>query len=290
MSSSKKKQRDEDLALEQSAPSSRAVHRAILYEGFEELARPSSALFWSALAAGLSMGLSLIAEGLLRAGLPEAPWRPLIVKLGYSMGFLVVVLGRQQLFTENTLTAVLPVLRRRNRVTVWNLARLWTVVFAGNILGAFLFAIFLMWGNAFDQQVRTAFIEIGREALRHTGGDAVIRGVVAGWLIALMVWLLPLAAGARFWVIIAITYFVGLGSLTHVIAGSIEVFAIAAINEWSWPGVLLSYTFPTLVGNSIGGILLVAALNHAQVVAGQKSSRQREGDDVTVDPGAEKAA
>lgn len=290
MSSSKKKQHDEDLALEQSAPSSRAVHKAILYEGFEELARPSSALFWSALAAGLSMGLSLIAEGLLRAGLPDAPWRPLIVKFGYSMGFLVVVLGRQQLFTENTLTAVLPVLRRRTPATVWNLGRLWTVVFAGNIVGAFLLAIFLMWANAFDQQVRTAFIEIGREALRHTGGGAVVRGIVAGWLIALMVWLLPLAGSARFWVIIAITYLVGLGSLTHVIAGSIEVFAIAAIGEWSWPAVFLSYTLPTLVGNSIGGVLLVAALNHAQVVAGQKASRQVASDEDTVDPEAEKAA
>lgn len=287
--SSKKRQHDENVALERSAPSSHAVHKAILYEGFEELARPSAALFWSALAAGLSMGLSLIAEGLIRAHLPDAPWRPLIVKLGYSMGFLVVVLGRQQLFTENTLTAVLPVLSRRNRATMWNLVRLWTVVLAGNILGGILLALFLMWGNSFDPQVRIAFIEIGREALRHTGMDAAVRGIVAGWLIALMVWLLPLAAAARFWVIIAITYFVGLGSLTHIVAGSIEVFAIAVIGEWSWSSVVLAYNVPTLIGNCIGGVLLVAALNNAQVVAGQKSSRQ-EGDEDALEPGAKKAA
>jgi hypothetical protein len=122
--SGKKKQHDEDVALDRSAPSSRTIHKAILFEGFQELGRPSSALFWSALAAGLSMGLSVITEGLLRAHLPQAQWTPLVTKLGYSMGFLVVVLGRQQLFTENTLTAVLPVLRRRTRATLINLARL----------------------------------------------------------------------------------------------------------------------------------------------------------------------
>src|SRR5579885_2100774 len=73
------------------------VYQAICNEGENELARSSAALAWSGLAAGLSMGFSLVAEGLLTVHLPEAPWRPLITKLGYSVGFLMVVLGRQQL-------------------------------------------------------------------------------------------------------------------------------------------------------------------------------------------------
>jgi formate/nitrite transporter FocA (FNT family) len=64
-------------------------------EGQDELARPSSALFWLGLAAGLSMGFSLITEGLLRTYLPEASWQLLVSKLGYRVGFLIVILGRR---------------------------------------------------------------------------------------------------------------------------------------------------------------------------------------------------
>ena len=93
-------------------PNALVVHEVIRAEGTEELRRAPSALAWSALAAGLAMGFSLVSEGLLRAHLPDAPWRPLVSKLGYSVGFLIVVLGRQQLFTENTLTPVLPLLNK----------------------------------------------------------------------------------------------------------------------------------------------------------------------------------
>src|SRR3954452_22587275 len=93
-------------AEERSAPHPSVVYEAIYSEGRDELERGGGSLFFSGLAAGLSMGFSLISEGLLRAFLPDAPWRPLTTKLGYSVGFVIVVLGRQQLFTENTLTVV----------------------------------------------------------------------------------------------------------------------------------------------------------------------------------------
>src|ERR687883_550487 len=113
---------------ERSAPSGRIVYKAILKEGEGELERSSSALFWSGLAAGLSMGFSLVTEGLLTAYLPNTHWRPLVAKLGYSMGFLIVILGRQQLFTENTLTPILPFLKRKDKRTARNVLRLWGVV------------------------------------------------------------------------------------------------------------------------------------------------------------------
>src|SRR5690349_24660985 len=109
-------------------------------EGVEELDRPSSALAWSALAAGLSMGFSMVAESLLRSALPDAPWRPLIGKFGYTVGFLVVILGRQQLFTEKTLTVVLPLLEDRSARRLASVARVWAVVLAGNVLSALAFA------------------------------------------------------------------------------------------------------------------------------------------------------
>src|SRR5215204_494686 len=131
-----RKQQTEDEAHERSAPSGKVVYKAILHEAEDELGRPSAALFWSGLAAGLSMGFSLTAEALLRSRLPERDWTPLVTKLGYSVGFLVVILGRQQLFTENTLTPVLPLLQRKDAKTLANLLRLWGVVLAANLLGA----------------------------------------------------------------------------------------------------------------------------------------------------------
>src|SRR3954465_13897219 len=113
MSESEESQKQEEEAHERSSPSGTVVYKAILKEGESELERSSSALFWSGLAAGLSMGFSLVAEGLLRAHLPAEEWRPLGAKFGYSIGFLIVILGRQQLFTENTLTPVLPLLQKK---------------------------------------------------------------------------------------------------------------------------------------------------------------------------------
>ena len=255
-------------AEERSAPSGKVVYRAIMKEGEEELARPSAALFWSGLAAGLSMGFSMIAEGLLHAYLPDAPWRPLVSKLGYSVGFLIVILGRQQLFTENTLTPILPLLKRRRAATVGNVARLWSVVLVANLLGALAVALVCARTEAFDPHVRESFAELGRRATEHGFGVTLLRGVFAGWLIALMVWLLPFAETARVWVIVIVTYVVGLGHFSHIIAGAVEVFALAAAGQASWASVLGGYVAPTLVGNILGGVTLVATLNHAQVVAG----------------------
>ncbi len=260
-------------ADEHSSLGPHVVHAAVCREGEEELARPPSALAWSALAAGLSMGFSLVGEGLLRAHLPDEPWRPLITKFGYSLGFLIVILGRQQLFTENTLTPILPLLIRRDAATLLRVARLWAVVLAFNLLGALLFAWLVADTAAFHPAVKQAFLEVGQTALAGSFGTGVLRGVFAGWLIALMVWLLPAADAARVRIIILITYTVGLGGLTHVVAGSVEVFYLAIAGAASWTGVIGGYVVPALLGNILGGVALVAALNHAQVVAGRESVR-----------------
>jgi len=137
-------------AEERSAPAPTVVYEAIYLEGRDELERGSSALFLSALAAGLSMGFSLVTEGLLRAGLPDTAWRPLVSKFGYSMGFLIVVLGRQQLFTENTLTVMLPFLHHKNRFVLAKVLRLWGIVVVGNLLGALVIAWVLGHTAVFD--------------------------------------------------------------------------------------------------------------------------------------------
>lgn len=129
-------EQQEQDAENRTSVSALVVHEAIRKDGDEELQRPLSALAWSGLAAGLSMGFSFVAEALLRLHLPEAQWRPLITNLGYPLGFLIVIIGRQQLFTENTLTAIIPLLARRNIATLTAVLRLWAVVLAANLVGA----------------------------------------------------------------------------------------------------------------------------------------------------------
>jgi formate/nitrite transporter FocA (FNT family) len=115
-----------------------------------------------------------------------------------------------------------------------------------------------------------AFIALGDEATRAGFATTLLRGIFGGWLIAMMVWLLPFAESARVWVIIIVTYIVGLGGFSHVIAGSIDTMFLAFIGRISWLDCVNGYIVPALLGNTIGGVALVAAINHAQVVAGGK--------------------
>ena len=243
------------------------IHESVRESGERELLRRPAALAWSGLAAGLSMGFSLVASGLLNAYLPPASWRPLIQSLGYSIGFLLVILGRQQLFTENTLTVILPLLIHPNRSTFARVLRLWTVVFGANILGTFLFAAIIAHTTLFPEPIQRAFAEVSRSTLRGGFGLTVLRGIFADWLIALMVWLLPAAQANSLHIIILLTYLVSLGGLSHIIAGSVDIFYLLNIGAVSWLTYLWGFMLPTLIGNIIGGVSLVAALNYAQVVA-----------------------
>jgi formate/nitrite transporter FocA (FNT family) len=252
------------------SPGADVVHEAIRREGEEELARPWPALAWSGLAAGLSMGFSMAAVGLIEARLPDAEWRPLVARIGYPVGFLIVVLGRQQLFTENTLTPILPLLRHRTLPMLARVARLWALVLAANLIGALIFAEVAAHTAVFDSATRAAFGDAGARAMDGNFGTVLVRGVFAGWLIALMVWILPFAETGRFFAIVAITYVVGIGSFSHVIAGSVDTMYVVATGDASWWDYLASFLAPALLGNIIGGVALVAALNDAQVTAGRE--------------------
>lgn len=262
-----RQQREHDEAEDKRSPSASVVHEAILLEGRNELMRSSSALAWSGLAAGLSMGFSLATEGALRTLMPDVKWATLITSLGYPVGFLFVTLGRQQLYTESTLVAALPALHDRTRDAVVNMFRLWLVVFVMNIMGAFLFAWAAESLEIFSPEMRAEFSRIGHETISHTFGADLVKGVFGGWLVALMVWLLPASEAARFWTIVVTTYVLAITKLTHIIAGSVDTLYLVAAGEISFLDYLVGFMTPVLIGNTIGGVLFVAALNHAQVAA-----------------------
>ena len=261
----KKTESDEQEIQERTSPGGHIVYEAVRQEGLDELRRSNSALAWSGLAAGLSMGFSLVGEGILSSHLPDTPWRPLISRFGYCLGFLFVVLGRQQLFTENTLTVILPLLRKPSVQMLGNVGRLWAIVLVSNLVGAFVMGWAIGNTEVLSSSVRQAMEGLGRASLGHGFSALLLRGVFAGWLIALMVWLMPFAESARVWVIIIVTYIVGVGDFAHIVAGSVDVFYLVGRGEKSLVDYLV-YMFPVLLGNVIGGTSIVAAIAHAQYV------------------------
>ena len=135
------------------------VHEVVRGEGEHELERTAVSLLWSGLAAGLSMGFSFLVEAELQAALPHAPWTHLVAAFGYTVGFVIVVLGRQQLFTESTITAVLPVLTRRTLPMLGKLLRLWGLVLVANVVGTWGFASLLAFARPFHPDVAPALAE-----------------------------------------------------------------------------------------------------------------------------------
>jgi formate/nitrite transporter FocA (FNT family) len=261
---------EQEEAEERSAPTGSVVYAAIYREGESELERGTAALAWSGLAAGLSMGFSFITEAVLHTHTPATSWQPLLTKPGYSVGFLIVVLGRQQLFTENTLTVVLPLLRQREYRTLSNVSRLWSVVLASNLTGALLFALAIGRSGVFAPDVHDSFTTIAADAMKAPVLTIFLRAIFAGWLIALMVWLLPFAETARIWVIVVITYVIGIAQFSHVIAGSVEVLYLVVTGQRTALEYFWHFLVPSLAGNILGGVSLVAALAHAQFVAGEQ--------------------
>jgi formate/nitrite transporter FocA (FNT family) len=257
--------REVEEADERSSTTAKVVHEAIRLEGTEELERPSSSIGWSGFAAGLTMGCSMLGQGILQSRLPDTPWRELVTAFGYTTGFVFVTMGRQQLFTETTLTVMLPVLHKTHGMA--DVLRYWGIVFAANIVATLLFAAAAMIPGLFQPDAVRAFIELGVKAAEPGFLGVLIKGVFAGWLIALMVWLMPAAASARFFVIVAVTWLIGAAHFSHVIAGSVETGFAAMQGAIGWQDYLVSFLIPALIGNSIGGVVFVALLNHAQVKA-----------------------
>lgn len=247
----------------------KTTYEVIRREGLSELDRATSALAWSGLAAGLSMGFSFLAEGLLRSHLPDAAWSPLIAKLGYSVGFLIVIVGSQQLFTENTLTPIVPLLDEWSGRRLRNVLRLWGAVLAANLVGALLFAAALGRLQVVEPGVQHVLSELAKEPMQSGALVTMLHAVYAGWLIALMVWMLPGAETSKPLVIIVMTYLVGVGGFAHVIVGSVEVLYAVVRGETPMSQAVVHFILPTLAGNVAGGITMVAALNYAQATSGE---------------------
>lgn len=241
------------------------IYDAILDEGEEELQREKSALWWSGLAAGLSMGFSVVASAAMLVAFGNQPWAWPLVSLGYSAGFIIVILARQQLFTENTITALLPVLADRSWASSYHMLRLWGIVLAANLLGAAIFGWLTTEPAMFSADMRGAFADLSHHVFENSATEMFVKGIAAGWLIAALVWVLPAVETGKFWIIMFFTSLIALGDFTHIIAGSVEGFHLLFIGDITVSVLLLKFMLPTLLGNIFGGSAIFTLASHAQV-------------------------
>ncbi|CNE10140.1 putative inner membrane protein [Yersinia nurmii] len=264
--SDEQKQGKEIDVNEKNLPSrAAAIHEKIRVEGEKELERDGLALLLSAIAAGLSMGASLMAKGIFHAKLSDAPASLFIENIGYTFGFIIVIMARQQLFTENTVTAVLPIMQKPSVKNFSILFRLWGLVLLGNLIGTALAAGSFIHIPLFDDATRAAFISIAQDIMENTPAEMFTKGILSGWIIATMVWMLPSAGAAKIWVIFLMTYLVALCDLTHIVVGSAEIFYLVFSGNLSWQEFIYPFAIPTLAGNIIGGSFIFALISHAQI-------------------------
>jgi formate/nitrite transporter FocA (FNT family) len=259
-------QREVEDIEERSQLRAPVIYEIVRREGEMEMARPAMSLWWSGVAAGLSISFSLLAQAILYTHLPAAGWRPLVTGFGYSLGFLMAVLARQQLFTETTITLVLPVVAEFTAGNLRSLLRTWTIVFAANMTGTLFAALFCNFTPVLTPELRGAMVEISREMMANGWIEMFFKGITAGFLIAAMVWLMPSAEGTQFHVVTIMTYVIAIGGFTHIIAGSMEAFLLLVGGEVGLGHMLIGFTVPVLLGNVIGGTALFALISYAQVM------------------------
>ena len=237
------------------------VHR----EGLEELQRPMMSLWWSGVAAGIGISISILAEGILHHLFANSPHQFVIENLGYTVGFVLVIVGRLQLFTENTLSVILPLLSKPSVHMGVCITRLWGIVFAANMFGTFLAAFFSFSLQSVPPELVEGMTAISEHYAKLSPSDAFSYGIISGFIIAAIVWMKPSVKHSQILMIVIFTYLIAIGNFTHVIAGSTELFLLALQNKIS---VLetLSLIGATLLGNIVGGTGLFALLAYGQVL------------------------
>ena len=259
-------EREVEDIKERSTPRTPVIYEIVRRHGEEEMARPFVSLWWSGIAAGLSMSFSLLAPAILQIHLPDPAWRPLVTGFGYSAGFVMVVMSRQQLFTETTVTAVLPVIAKFNVGNLVRLARMWAIVFTANFAGTLFAALFSTFTPVVTADLYNGMLDLSRHLLEYSFVEMFFKGIAAGFLIAAMVWLIPSAEAAQFYVIVLMTYLITTGGFVHIIAGSMSGFLLVLNGEASWLWMLAHFTLPALSGNIVGGTALFALIAYAQVM------------------------
>jgi formate-nitrite transporter family protein len=250
------------------------IHDNVLAPALEELERPASSLLWSAVAAGLTIGFSFLGAAYLQEFVAPA-FHPLAHTVMYPLGFIFVVLARNELFTENTLEPVIPLLHRRDGETLRQLLRVWGLLLAGNLVGCAIFAAVVARTIMLDPSLHPHLETIAREATSDGFGATLYRAIFAGWLLALLTWLLAStrATGTQILLIWLCTAAIAAFEFKHSIVGSVEAFYRVFTGSAPLAEMSVSFIIPAVIGNAIGGVMIVALLNYGQVAEEHRKRR-----------------
>ncbi|WP_271299248.1 formate/nitrite transporter family protein [Sphingomonas sp. CV7422] len=247
------------------AADAKTLHKTVRESGEDELRRPAMQLFWSALAAGIAISVSLLTEAALHAALPDTPWRELVTGFGYPIGFLAVILGRMQLFTESTITAMLPLVTRPSRWALWRTVRLWGIVLFANLCGTAIAGLAIAQGVIGNEEIRAAALAISSSITELSAGRTFVNAIPAGFMIAILAWALPNARSQSVLVIVAFTYLLVIAGFSHSIVGSSEAFLLMFAGRIGVAQTLFALIAPAVLGNLVGGAGIFAVLAHGQV-------------------------
>ncbi len=260
-------------------PSAEEIYKQVATNARQELRRSTLALFLSGVGGGVFMGLSALGTAvalfLLTNAATPAHTTEFFSRMFYPLGFIVVILGRSQLFTENTLYPVALVLAERKHL--WNTMRLWATVLPANVLGAFAFAALATLTNALAPGIVQALAQLGLDATHHSTSTIFWSGVMGGWIIATAAWLVSGSHSitGSVMVIWLLTFVVGLGNFAHCIAASGEVFAAVLTHQLPW-SAYPAWFLPAVLGNISGGVLMVTILEYGQVIADGSDSAVKD--------------
>ncbi len=239
------------------------ILEAVVEDGRKELRRGGTGLAFSGLAAGLNISFSAIALaviGSITGGIGLA------AIAAYPIGFLIVVLGRAELYTENTVTPVSVVLTDHSKLL--NMLRLWAIVFVFNIIGVIAFAFVFVYGGILSPAATELLL--GEVATKMESGfwEVALKAVIGGWLVALIAWLVAASQDtiSQIFFTWSLVLLIPATGLAHCIAGSAEVLITVFEGETSWVEYLGRFLVPATLGNTIGGLVLVTLLNYGQVV------------------------
>lgn len=272
------KQPDEIAPATGTRLSAGEIYENVRVAAEEELQRPTAALLWSALAAGLTIGFSLFAGAYL-ATLAPANFKGAAAAVGYPLGFIFVVLARSQLFTENTLEPIIPLLHRPSWGILRRMLALWGIVLLGNLVGALVFALIAARTQMVDAELKSVLLQISETGT--SGGFLLVayRAIYAGWLIALMAWLIASTRSTTAQLVLVWLTTAPIAALgfRHSVAGSVEAFYRTFAGAAGWGEMFGGFIVPAIIGNIIGGVLFVALLNHGQVAADRAVEKTEEG-------------
>jgi formate-nitrite transporter family protein len=255
-------------------PTADDIYEQVSRNARHELDRSALSLAISGLAGGTTMGLTALGTSIVIAQLGPSPSARVIADLLYPIGFIAVILGRAQLFTENTLYPVALMLAERRHG--WKTLRLWTIVLPSNVLGALLFALLATRTGALRPEFVTALTRLGVEAAGVTMTHVFWSGVIGGWIIALVAWLVSGSHSITGSVMLIwlLTFVVGLGGFAHCIATSGEILA-AILDHQLAVSRYFAWLAPATLGNICGGVLMVTLLEYGQVKGGEGQSDYR---------------